>query len=166
MSIARFRRLFFVGLAALLALTSILPALAATPVQSTSVFPISGTTHCDGFDVIEEATVTFSQTMFFDNAGNPVRIVGHAVYNGTLTNSATGTIVAPKRGPQNFTIDLLDGTQVWRGIFFLLTVPGKGSIVHDVGRVTFYPDGSITFQGRHEFFPGDDAQMCAALAGV
>jgi len=165
MFITQFRRLFFVGLAAVLALASISAARAAAPVHSTEIIDVSGSSHCDGFDVIENAAVTADYISFFDNAGNLVRVHGHDTYNGTLTNTATGTIVSAHRGPQNWSFNL-DGTAVGRGVFFLLNIPGRGNIRHDVGRVTFYPDGTHSFQGRHEFFPGDEAQMCAALAGV
>jgi hypothetical protein len=146
-------------------LASISLAHAAAPTTTTSEFSINGTIACAGFNISEAATVTVRTTIFFDNAGNPVRQRDQATYTGTLTNSATGTSVAPHRGPQNFEIDLRDGTVAGHGVFFNLTVPGRGNILHSVGTIIFNPDGSMTLHGRHEF-QGEDAVLCAALKDV
>ena len=56
-------------------------------------------------------------------------------------------------------------TSTLTGQLMKVTLPGSGLIVHDVGRVVFAPDGSITFEGGpHQLTDNQQQQLCAALS--
>ena len=38
------------------------------------------------------------------------------------------------------------------GLLYNYHVPGIGLVAHDVGSITFFPDGSVEFKGPHDVF--------------
>ncbi len=46
--------------------------------------------------------------------------------------------------------DVLTVRQV--GLLYNIHVPGQGLVAHDVGSITFFPDGSVDFNGPHDVF--------------
>jgi hypothetical protein len=79
-------------------------AIADKPLSSTFVESGFGVfANCDGFDVIESATVRVRDTVYFDRDGHRIRHVVHILHEGTLVNSETGEEIAPDRAA--FTLD-------------------------------------------------------------
>jgi hypothetical protein len=125
---------------------------------------------CDSLQVIESATIRVSETDFYNQAGNATRIVLHIVgKNGTLSIPETGKSVF---FDQHFTEiltfatpgDFSTVTRTFTGQVYKVTLPGSGLILHDVGRVIFAPDGTITFEGGpHQLLHNQVQKLCAAL---
>lgn len=161
MSGHHFLRWAIASLVALLALVGIVPASAAAaqPVRTTMTRTITGVTACGTFALVENATGVEQITTFFDNAGTPVRVQVHFTYSGTLTNTATGTVVPVARSPQNVVIDPRGGTVTLHGVAFRLTLPGQEVVVRAIGTTVFNPDGSIVVTGRANNFAGDQSVL-------
>ena len=148
-----------------LSLTSVTTVHAATPDVQT--FHNEGSFvgfDCGEFLVLQDFTEDVTVTTFFDKAGNPVRAQIHVRYDGTLTNSVTGlTLRDPAR--RTITVNLQNGTVTETGLFYGLTVPGRGIAVLDAGKVVFDADGNVIFVGGpHQFLAGGEALICAALS--
>jgi hypothetical protein len=125
---------------------------------------------CGSFEVLETATSTTRFTFFYDQAGDVTQVVLHGGLVGTLSNSVTGTS-APEREDATITLtfatpgDFSTITATYTGAVFKVTLPGDGIILHDVGKVVFAPDGSITFEGGpHQQLSGDTQKLCAGLS--
>jgi len=54
-----------------------------------------------------------------------------------MTNSVTGSYLLDAPSVANITLDLVEGTQTNIGAFFTVTVPGRGAILIDAGRIMF-----------------------------
>jgi len=125
---------------------------------------------CGSFQVLESATSTLRFTFFYNQAGNVTKAVFHVTLVGTLSNSVTGksvpfeedvTVTATLATPG----DLSTETDTFTGQPYTVTLPGSGLILHDVGRVVFAPDGTITFEGGpHQLLHNQVQQLCAALS--
>ena len=102
---------------------------------------------------------------FYDAAGDPVRVVFHDSLRETNTNSVTGKTLRAS-GRLVDTRDLVTGTRTVVGEVFRMTDPGRGTVIHDVGRVVFDAPFHVTFAaGLHEpLFGSLDQLACAALA--
>jgi hypothetical protein len=122
------------------------------------------------FQVLESDTATVRFTIFYNQAGNVTQAVFHLRLVGTLSNSVTGKSV-----PEEATFTETDTfatpgdfstlTRTITGQVVTVTLPGSGLILHDVGRVVFAPDGTITFEGGpHQELHNQVQQLCAALA--
>ena len=105
---------------------------------------------------------------FFDQAGNPVRLLVTFNHVGVVTNPATGQSVEDL-GHGTAIVDLVKGTESDVGMLFTSTVPGVGVVFHDVGRVVTDAEGNVIFEaGPHDIFDyvGPHpvrAAFCAAL---
>jgi hypothetical protein len=125
---------------------------------------------CGSFQVLRSATNTVRFTLFYNQAGNETQRVFHIRTVGTLSNSVTGKSV-PFEADLTITFTFAtpgDSSTVTRtitGQVFKVTLPGSGLILHDVGRVVFAPDGTITFEGGpHQELHDQVQQLCAALS--
>ena len=125
---------------------------------------------CDSFQVLESATFTIRFTLFYDQAGNATQAVFHVRLVGTLSNSVTGKSV-PFEDAFTVTLtfatpgDFSTVTATFTGQVYKVTLPGSGLILHDVGRVVFAPDGTITFEGGpHQELHNQVQKLCAALS--
>ncbi len=125
---------------------------------------------CGSFQVLESATSTIRFTIFYNQAGNVTQAAFHFRLVGTLSNSVTGTSVPEEAAfTQTFTFatpgDFSTVTLTYTGQVFNVTLPGSGLILHDVGRVVFAPDGTITFEGGpHQELHNQVQKLCAALS--
>ena len=125
---------------------------------------------CGSFQVLESGTFTVRFTIYYNQAGNVTQGVFHIRLVGTLSNSVTGTSVPLERAQNatdTFAIpgDFSTVTHTDTGQVFTVTLPGSGLILHDVGRVVFAPDGTITFEGGpHQELHDQVQQLCAALS--
>jgi hypothetical protein len=99
-----------------------------------------------------------------DPGGNPVRLVIHNVWQGTL--SANGKTLV-EHAAQTEVFDLVDGFSTSMGSIHDQAV-GSGVVIHDVGILRFNPDGSLAFEaGPHQGFDGDPAaiaRFCGSLS--
>jgi hypothetical protein len=102
---------------------------------------------------------------FYDAAGNAIRIVAHDSFTETDTNSVSGKTLRA-RATRVDTLDLVARTRTVVGESFLMTDPGTGAVVLDVGRVVFDAPFHVSFEaGRHDDLHGYTNQLvCSALA--
>lgn len=125
---------------------------------------------CGSFQVLQNGTFTIRFTIFYNQAGNETQALSHVREVGTLSNSVTGksvpfeedvTVTATLATPG----DLSTETDTFTGQPYTVTLPGSGLILHDVGRVVFAPDGTITFEGGpHQLLHNQVQKLCAALS--
>jgi hypothetical protein len=122
-------------------------------------------TNCGTFTILDQYVLDFTLRLFFDRSGTLVRLEEHVSGTDTLINSVTGKRYT-SRFANNVLIDPATGLGANAGIIFRLTVPGAGAVFLDVGRIVTNQAGTVvTFQaGPHQFFSGDLAGLCAALA--
>jgi len=120
---------------------------------------------CGSFKVLDQYVLNFTLRLFSDKSGNLVRLEEHVWGSDTLINSVTGKRYTG-RFANNVQIDPALGLGANAGVVFRLTIPGAGAVFLDVGRIVSNQAGTIiTFQaGPHQFFNGDTAGLCAALA--
>jgi hypothetical protein len=119
---------------------------------------------CGSFDVVDHYDLYYSQMLRFDKSGNLVQIVEQVWGTDTLTNSVTGESYTG-RFHNTVLIDPSTGIGANAGIIFRITVPGAGAVLLDVGRLVTDQQFNIYFEaGPHQFFNGDVAALCAALA--
>jgi hypothetical protein len=147
---------------AVLTILTVIPASAARPDIIRFEEEFSYQVQCDGFTLDGEGTDQIMVAVFYDKEGNPVKTQLHIRYAGTLTHSVTGETW---RDPQYamFQEDLLKGTASYVGLIYRITVPGKGVVVIDAGRVVFSEEGVIFEAGPHQVLNGGDQVLCAAL---
>jgi hypothetical protein len=141
-------------------------AAAMQPSTTTQQFhrSIPDFTACPGFSVDGEFDITRTDTIFYDNSGQPIREVLHIAFVGTLTNALNGKSVHDA-GRRVSTFDLVTGTGSSTG-GRVDTVPGLGVIYQDTGRLVFDPNGDVIFAaGQHDELVGNLAPLCAYLAG-
>jgi hypothetical protein len=147
---------------AVLTILTVIPASAAAPDIFRFEEEFSYQVQCDGFTLDGEGTDQIRVAIFYDQEGNPVRTVLNVRYDGTLTHSLTGETW---RDPQYAMIqsDLLNDTHSFVGLIYRITVPGKGVVVIDAGRIVFSEAGVIFEAGPHQVLNGGDQILCAAL---
>jgi hypothetical protein len=135
---------------------------------------------CNGAAIIETGNGVLSYMVFYNQDGNATRAILHADQNArqgnTLTSSATGKSVPfNEHFTEHFEFttpgDLDTATEQFTGLFYNVTVPGSGVVLHDVGRVSFdlFPH-MTSMQGPHDVFAallgqsGALNQFCTALS--
>jgi len=125
---------------------------------------------CGSFQVLQSGTFTVRFTLFYNQAGNVTQAVFHIRAEGTLSNSVTRQSVPFE---SDFTVtftfatpgDFSTVTRTYTGQRYTVTLPGSGLILHDVGKVVFAPDGTITFEGGpHQLLHNQVQKLCAALS--
>lgn len=128
-----------------------------------------------GFSILENAHKDETAARYYDRDGNLTRRVLHDIYPvgnplNVLYNSQTGKSV-PYTTDVTETDDLAvpgdfsSATARTTGNLYTVTLPGGGLLVHDVGVLTFAPDGSILEdRGPKMLFSGQTEKLCAALA--
>ena len=138
---------------AALALLAVLatPALAAKPLVETfeesGAFPIP----CETVTLVEEYNQSVVVTRWFDADGDMTR--GHARlrFDGTITAPGS-TLELSDVGSFTSFIDFgPDGaTERQVGVVYKFSAPGLGVVAHDVGVISFVPDGSVETRGPHD----------------
>jgi len=120
--------------------------------------------NCGDFLIIVEGIGSNRLTTYYDAGGAPVRVSFHGIYNGTMTNSATGKVLTDTPSVIRTTIDLLAGTQTTVGAAWTVTVPGEGVVLVEAGRLVFAGNGPPVFiAGPHLPPPETIATLCRAL---
>jgi hypothetical protein len=125
---------------------------------------------CGSFPILETSTGEARFTIFFNQAGNATEGIFHTSVEGTLSNPVTGTSVHESGSGTTTDMFATPGdfstiTSTLTGQVFKVILPGSGILVHDMGIVTFAPDGTITFEGGpHQVLPNQLQKLCAALS--
>jgi hypothetical protein len=125
---------------------------------------------CSSFQIPQSYTFTDRFTFFYNQEGNLTQELFHFKRVGTLSNSVTGTSVpfhSAFTGTLTFATagDFSTVTVTVTGQVYTVTLLGSGLILHDVGKVVFAPDGTITFEaGPHQLLDNQVQKLCAALA--
>ena len=142
------------------------PAIASEPHVDAFDFVIDHEViaSCGDFNIIADGAGSTRIWTYFDREGNPIRVMIHGLYNGTLTNSVTGFSMIDAPSVSHITLDLIKGTQTNVGAFFTVTIPGQGVVFFDAGRLVFDGNGPPVFiAGQHH--PPDESIsiLCDAL---
>jgi len=141
-------------------------AWATPPQRFSDSFDYSGQSSCAqfglGFDDVWEGTITFHGITTFDKEGNPVRDVVHFQRTETNWRSDNPDAAMTATGSWSIYFDYAADTETDHGQVFTQTFPGLGLLFHDVGSISFTPDGVIV-HGPHDIFDQGDAAFCGAL---
>jgi hypothetical protein len=140
------------------------PALAKAPQAHQSSFQFSGVVNCRSF--VDRYTDRYSIVgrTYFDHAGTAVRIIDHVRHTSTDRNSVTGLVVH-QHDRYNIVTEVRTGILRVSGGLFRINRPGRGMVIHDVGRVVMDKDGNLIFTaGRHQVLGNDSTVFCSALA--
>lgn len=142
--------LLTVALAATVAAAS--PAAAVPPVVEHVTFPVSfvDTELCE-FDIAVDLDATATFQTFFDEEGNPTRVVSHFVFDGTSTNLGTGEVFRTHHAETNI-IDLMEETATAVGLPFGLYELRGGIAIRDAGRILF--EGTVVDLSAPVIFVG------------
>jgi hypothetical protein len=159
-------------LAAILAVAAFVPALAVPPDR----VPISldedwPAIDCGDFELYRHILVEGMVTTFYDK--DDVRTLEKAYVSilWTLTNSKDDRVLTNKTNYVR-TSDYEEGLHTYVGVLWHLTVPGRGVVVLDAGRiiVDYYPPPiapgyDVVWQaGHHELINADDwTVLCQAF---
>jgi hypothetical protein len=147
------RHLLPVIAAVLLGATSLVavthPVTAAQPIVSDEHFDVEFLYDCGSFVLIERATVVRRTTVFVDAAGNPVRALSHEDFVGVFINPDTGETFRDI-AHTSAVFDNATGEFTITGSFTNLTVPGEGTVLRGVGRITFDASGQVVFEAREQ----------------
>ena len=129
------------------------PAMASGPEINTFEFHEAFDIDCGEFLLHEEADVTVREIVWFDGDGNPTRAQEHIQFDGLITGpGGIGSLADPGRLTNLITIDPSGDTVRQVGLIYSFPVPGLGQVGHDVGSITFLPDGSVEYGGPHDVF--------------
>jgi len=140
------------------------PAMAGKPIKSTFIDEGSFEIQCDGFVLSESYTDRITLLEWQDRDGNPTRLKFHHSWTGTVTGPG-GILTLSDPGHWTDFIDVgPDGDTVRQvGVIYKLVIKGQGLVAHDVGIITFHPDGSVTTQGPHDVFEAGVEQIYCPL---
>jgi hypothetical protein len=147
-----------------LALTAIVatPVAAAKPFTQTVDESGTFTIPCETVTLVEEYRQSVLVTTWLDSDGHVTR--GHARLRFDGTISAPGsTLRVSDVGRFTSFIDFgPDGPTVREvGVIYKFSAPGLGVVAHDVGSLTFFPDGSVETKGPHDVFDnGLESLIC------
>ena len=138
------------------------PAMAGKPTKETFIDESSFEIVCDGFVLQETYRDRVIVMTWSDRNGNPVRIQAHHSWTGTI--SGPGGILQlndPGHWTDFITIGPNGDTVRQVGVIYTYIVKGHGLLAHDVGQITFHPDGSVTTKGPHDVFEqGIESIVC------
>jgi hypothetical protein len=114
-------------------------AYAAAPATTRETTPVTGVIDtCDGFDVVGDLVMRSTVSVYGDG-----RTSVHLHFTGSIANSVTGR--SGKYAEVQIDRTVPAGSGFSAGLLSRLTVPGRGSTSVKAGKVTFAPDGSVSF---------------------
>ena len=145
------------------------PAQAAKPAVEIhideGIFTLDGLP-CGGF-IVEEETISEQVrfTTFFNQAGEPVKVVAHANFSGILRDPLTG-VELRDHSVFTETEDVVDGTVTVSGPSFHYVQKGSGQIYAEVGhKITMGFGGPVLFQaGQDDFVVTGEKGICDLLS--
>jgi hypothetical protein len=143
-------------------------ALAEPPTQLRWEEPFYVEVDCGDYDLIIDDTARIALTLFSDQNNNPYESAIHVLFEGTITNTGTGSVfdgggVLSGRNPW-------DGGRIRQGVYYHITVPGEGVVTLAAGHVVLDVNNdidSVAGPGMFEIFgePGEEAWLCETLEG-
>ncbi len=159
-------------IAILLALVTAPPALAAPPEFQTVpidfAFVDENATNQCGFPVQISGSGTLKISVHELQKGTVVEIDRLLHASVTFTNLSTGTsYTSLSAGPNHITIQPDRSVSIaGLGIYDIITLPGQGLLIKNVGRLVVDQNGNIIFEaGTHPTVIGGDVQgLCTALS--
>ena len=146
------RRTIRAALAAItLTAVFVTPVLAGKPVvenvEESGSFPIQ----CETVTLIEEFTQSTQVKTWLDANGDVTRGHARVRFNGTITSPGSSLRVSDIGNFTSFIDFGPDGPTIRQvGIIYKFSAPGLGVFAHDVGKLTFFPDGSVEVKGPHD----------------
>jgi|SRR5262245_20522899 len=144
-----------------LALATGTVARAAAPSQFrfTETDSFTDTTSCS-FPIEVNLTVTHVGRVYFDNAGNVVRLTDE--HSAIGTNTGNGITLKES----DHWVDMVDSTDHVKEVGLPIHIQGMGGglVIRDAGFLVFGPDGLELMHGPHPFLLGDTAAYCAAFS--
>lgn len=137
-------------------------ARAAAPSQFrfTATESFTDTTSCS-FPIALNLTITHVGRVYFDDAGNFVRLTDKQSAIGT--DSANGITLKES----DHWVDMFDASGAVKevGLPIHIQAGGGGLVIRDAGFLYFNPDGTIAYMhGPHPQLLGDTAALCAAFS--
>jgi hypothetical protein len=138
-------------------------AQASGPKFHKSAFRFTGRVDCGSFSDRFVDRYRIAGGTFFDG-GKAVRTIDHVRHTSTDRNSVTGAVVH-QHDRYNIVTNLRTGIMRVSGGLFRINRPGKGMVIHDVGRVVMDGQQHLKFTaGRHDVLGKDSTVFCKALA--
>ena len=130
--------------------------------------PLYDVVDCGNFDLILDTNTRISVTYFSDENNNPAAVEYQYKWNGTMTNTGTGSVFVDSA--------VINGRRLWtgnrdnHGIYYHYNVPGAGVVTLAVGRIVWDENGEVSFisgQGFYDMFvdPGEYVMLCESLGG-
>ena len=146
-----------------------IPAAAAMPPVTSEIDGGVWVEDVCGFPITHTDTGTAKITVFFDQEGDPVRVIGTNTshFTETFTNEANGrTLVS--NSPVVQIVDFARNTFTEVGLVVGLHVPGDGLILLGVGKLVFdLSSGTVVYErGPHWPIEGNFAAYCAYFGGT
>jgi len=104
-----------------------------------------------------------TEITYFDEAGEPVRVIDTFQITGRFTNSKTGETFRD-HAAGHVELDLTTGVTSVSQLGFIYHRRGEGLVFLDAGRLVFDGDGNLVFEaGPHDFEESGFDGICEAL---
>jgi hypothetical protein len=149
---------------AALALTAILvtPTLAAKPFVETNEESGTFLIPCGTVTLVETWSQSVVLTTWLDGNGDPTRAHARVRFDGTITAPGSTLRLSDVGRFTSFLDFGPEGmTERQVGVVYKFSAPGLGVVAHDVGQITFFPDGSVETKGPHDVWDnGLEALIC------
>ncbi len=138
------------------------PVAAGKPLVHTVEESGTFTIPCSTLTLVEEYSQSVVVTTWLDANGDMTR--GHARlrFDGTITAPGSTFQVSDVGRFTSFIDFGPDGPTVREvGLIYKFSAPGLGVVAHDVGSITFFPDGSVQTKGPHDVWEnGLESLIC------
>lgn len=149
------------------ALMVVLPVGAQSPHKEYFEFSEFRSIDCGSFTVLQEDFISGHITTFFNSDGSPDRFQAHVDIVGTITHLGTGQSFKD-HAAVNFTGELPfdEVSEVSRGIYWHLHLPGEGMVVLRAGRVILDENGLAIFTSGANTDTPPYQLLCEKLASL
>lgn len=139
------------------------PVAAAQPYSELFTYAASEDIDCGSYVVTLDRTYSGKATVFFNEAGDPVRVQFTATLDGSVSRAGYETL--DLRGGSLLVIDFVRETFTFDGNTMIGTAPGAGVRIQDTGRFQLdFGDNLLQLAGPHDAIElGADA-FCQAMA--
>ena len=139
-------------------------AQAAAPKFHETTYRFTGRVDCGSFVDRYSDRYRVATRTFLGPSGRAVRKIEHVRHTSTDRNSVTGLVVH-QHDRYNVVTNLRNGTIRVAGGIFRINRPGKGMVIHDVGRIVMDKQQNLVFTaGRHDVLGKASTVFCKALA--
>jgi hypothetical protein len=137
-------------------------AQADAPRQTTSETDFALRIRCDGFTLLDRVHFTSRTQRFFNSDGERIRVTSHQRWEGTISNRATGELVA--EDPGHWTDTIAGSVITTRGQLYSIKIASLGVFIQGVGRiVTDLDTGEVIFESSTDAHHQDYGDLCDAL---